>query len=225
MADEFYPKIPAPFWRHIEGPNKNKFNYAAWISSEVAMLADLNWRWTEKVDGTNIRVIWDGYKVTFGGRTDGAQISAKLVTRLREMFGEELLEQVFKATPATLFGEGYGAGIQSGGKYDGDQRFILFDVKIDKWWLKPENVKEIADALGIERVPYVMLGSITEAIRTISRGAYSKWAGGQKFHCEGYVGSIDNGLLTRAGERIQVKVKTKDFLGVDIDKELADAYR
>ena len=30
------------------------------------------WRWTEKVDGTNIRVIWQGGKLSFGGKTDNA---------------------------------------------------------------------------------------------------------------------------------------------------------
>ena len=30
------------------------------------------WHWTEKIDGTNIRVIWQDGKLTFGGKTDNA---------------------------------------------------------------------------------------------------------------------------------------------------------
>lgn len=34
------------------------------------------WVWTEKIDGTNIRCMWHFGKVTFGGKTDNAQIHA-----------------------------------------------------------------------------------------------------------------------------------------------------
>jgi len=34
------------------------------------------WQFTEKIDGTNIRIIWNDGKLTFGGRSDNAQIPA-----------------------------------------------------------------------------------------------------------------------------------------------------
>lgn len=214
-----YPKIPGPFNRHIDGPNRNKLDFFNWTSPELEMLSGLTWNWTEKVDGTNVRIIWDGYKVTFGGRSDNAAIPATLVTVLRELFPEEIMEQVFGKNPVTLFGEGYGAGIQSGGKYRKDAGFVLFDVLVDQWWLKRDSLKDIATKLGIDLVPYVLRGSVLDAIRPVSQGMYSKWAGGTSFHAEGLVGTIDLGLLTRGGERIQVKIKHKDFHGVDIDRE------
>ena len=49
---------------------------------EFEYLADNEWVWTEKVDGTNIRVMWDGWKkLSFGGRTDNAQIPTPLVNK------------------------------------------------------------------------------------------------------------------------------------------------
>ncbi len=53
---------------------------------EFAYLANNTWLFTEKVDGTNIRAMFDGERISFGGKTDAAQIPAKLVERLRERF-------------------------------------------------------------------------------------------------------------------------------------------
>ena len=57
------------------------------------------WFFTEKVDGTNIRVPWDGHCVSFAGRTDKAQIPAMLNEYLAATFHtnevEELFEQSF----------------------------------------------------------------------------------------------------------------------------------
>jgi len=38
-----------------------------------------SWHWTEKVDGTNIRCIWKDKQLTFGGKSDNAQIHADLI--------------------------------------------------------------------------------------------------------------------------------------------------
>ena len=88
----------------------------------VAYLKDNEWTFTEKIDGTNIRVVWDGHRVAFYGRTDKATIPARLLARLEGLFGGEANEQVFERhfgeKNITLYGEGYGAGIQkSGGDY------------------------------------------------------------------------------------------------------------
>lgn len=37
-------------------------------------LKDITWEGTEKVDGTNGRVYWDGHSIAIGGRTDSAQL-------------------------------------------------------------------------------------------------------------------------------------------------------
>jgi len=60
-------------------------------------LAGNEWIFTEKVNGTNIRVMFDGCQITFGGKSDDAQIPSFLVTRLQEMFVPkmELFKQKF----------------------------------------------------------------------------------------------------------------------------------
>ena len=137
-----------------------------YATPEFEALADLDWIWTEKVDGTNIRVMWDGERVTFGGKTGKAQIYAKLVVRLQELFDHEAFAANFNGGPVTLYGEGYGAGIQKGGgnyKSDG-VGFVLFDVLVGDIWLECHNVHDVAHKLVIPFVPIVGKGPLREAV-------------------------------------------------------------
>ena len=126
-----YTKIETIFERDMEGTKKlieGKFR-----NETVEFLKDNQWICTEKIDGTNIGIVWDGHKVSYQGRTERAQIPAHLMNKLIEMFGgetnEELFEQKFGETQVILFGEGYGAKIQKGGgNYRSDVSFILFDA-------------------------------------------------------------------------------------------------
>lgn len=207
-----YPKIYGPYNRHTEGPLRNKLIEGSWSRPEIGYLADFPWHFTEKVDGTNIRVHWDGHKVEFGGRTDRAQIPAKLYNTLTDLFPEELFEQEFGSTVVTFYGEGYGAGIQKGGgNYASAPTFVLFDVRIDNWWLLRKDIEEIADKLDIGVVPIVLTGTLPEAIDAVRAGIRSAWG---DFTAEGLVGVTTAGLLDRAGSRVMVKVKTVDFPAV-----------
>jgi len=214
-----YVKIPGPFKRMTTGPNKNKVIAWQWSSPELEFLAEVDWTFTEKIDGTNIRVIWDGHKPEFRGRTDRAQLPPKLLTSLQEMFPEELLEQTFGVNSAILYGEGYGAGIQKGGgNYRSDNSFILFDVYIGGWWLLRDSVEEIAKSLGIDAVPPVYKGTLVDAIKFMAASEmYSLTANMPGIEAEGMVGTPAVPLFSRKGERIIVKLKGRDLLGLDLD--------
>lgn len=203
-----YPKIYSPFQRHHEGPLRNKLDLHAWLRPEFELLKGMPWEWTEKVNGTNVRVIWDGHKVRFGGRTDDAQMPIKLLDALRELFAEELLENQFGSNPATLYGEGFGPGIQSGGNYRQDVGFVLFDVMVGSWWLLRDNIVDVASKLGIDVVPLVIIGNIPAAIKMVTSGLTSSWG---NFPAEGLVGKPPLGLMGRDGDRLMLKIKTKDF--------------
>ena len=127
----------------------------------VELLKDCEWEFTEKIDGTNVRVVWDGHKVSFYGRTDRAELPKRLVEALEVAFGGEVNEQIFEEhfgeTEVILYGEGYGAKIQKGGgDYRSDNAFILFDVQIGDLFLTRDNVVEIARYFGVDVVPVVM---------------------------------------------------------------------
>lgn len=115
-----YTKIETPFERDMDG--SKKLIEGKYRNEAVYYLKDSQWICTEKIDGTNIGVLWDGHRVSYQGRTERAQIPAHLTNKLIELFGgdvnEELFEQKFGDMPAILFGEGYGVKIQNGATID-----------------------------------------------------------------------------------------------------------
>jgi ATP-dependent RNA circularization protein (DNA/RNA ligase family) len=170
-----------------------------------------SWHWTEKIDGTNIRIIWKDGKMSFGGKTDNAQIHADLVKYLYETFNPARLTETFGDTPdgAVLYGEGYGAGIQKGGElYSPTKKFILFDVRVGTWWLSQENVNDVAEKLGIDVVPDFGDMTLEEATEMVRKGFPSRIGAGQ---AEGLVGRPLEALFDKKGSRLIVKLKTKDF--------------
>ena len=72
-----YHKIETLFERDMEG-NKRLIE-GKFRNPLVEYLKDNRWQFTEKIDGTNIRVHWDGHQVIFGGRTDAASLPSHLV--------------------------------------------------------------------------------------------------------------------------------------------------
>lgn len=194
--------------------NKGKIIEGCYSLPEIEYLKDNKWVFTEKVDGTNIRIQWErGTGRLFGGRTDNAQIPANLIARLEELFSLEKLDNAIKTEDAdflTLYGEGYGARIQKGGgNYNPDGvDFILFDVLVAGWWLKREDVAKAAESLGIKIVPIVGVGTLQTGIELVRNGLGSMWG---SFPAEGLVMKPEIELKTRAGKRIISKIKHKDF--------------
>ena len=180
----------------------------------IEFLKDNVWQFTEKVDGTNIRVYWDGHSVSFGGRTDNAQIPAHLINRLNELFGGEtnaqMFEQKFGETEVELFGEGYGAKIQSGGGYRNDVDFILFDVLISDNYQPRESVEDIAKYFGIDVVPIVLEGTLQDGVDYVLNNRTSIVAKNGAL-IEGLVGRTKVETQDRCGKRNIVKIKYRDF--------------
>lgn len=179
-----------------------------WATPEFEYLHGLDWLWTEKVDGTNIRVIWDGEKVVFGGKTDAAQLYAPLVERLQSLFYAGALARIFDQ-PACLYGEGFGPRIQKGGSHYGESvDFALFDVLVNGNWLERVNVQDIANKLQCQIAPLVGRGSLDEAIAVARSGMTSLWG---NFQSEGLVCRPAVEMRDRRGNRIITKIKTADF--------------
>ncbi len=196
-----------------------------WTHPIFEYLADKLWSWTEKIDGTNIRIRIDPsegdvhpltvHGVRFDGRTDSAAIPAELVNWLCGMFlHPKMLHDMSKAFPsgAILYGEGYGAGTaKGGGNYASYQSFILFDVKIGEWWLERKNVDNVAENLGLKSVP--VLGELTlhQAVAKVAAGFNSTFGA---FAAEGLVGEPLVPMFDRAGERVIAKIKTRDWMNL-----------
>ena len=205
-----YVKIPNIFKRETFG--KNKLIEGEYSSRELSYLKDAMWEFEEKIDGTNIRICWDGYRVSFMGRTDKAQIPGHLLAKLDELFGgeskEELFEQTFGKKEVILFGEGYGEKIQKGGGLYGKVNFRLFDVYVDGFWLISEAVDGIAKTFGIETAPFMLHGTLEDGVEYIKDHPKSKLRDAEM---EGIVGRPLVQMFSRTGERIMVKIKCRDF--------------
>ena len=206
-----YHKIQTVFLRDPETKYKTLLD-GVFALPEFEYLAHNEWVFTEKVDGTNIRVMFDGRQIVFGGKTDNAQIPAFLVARLQDVFLPQG-EQFAKMFPdgACLYGEGYGAKIQKGGgNYRQDQDFVLFDVKIGEWWLQRPSVEEVANDLGLDIVPIIGTGTLYDMVAMARAGFPSLWG---NFTAEGIVARPSVELRSRSGHRIITKIKHRDFGG------------
>ena len=202
-----YPKINTIFKRDMT--KGGALIEGDWSVPEFEYLAENVWEYTEKVDGTNIRVMFNDGNISFGGKTDAAQIPAQLLARLNELFLPPILGKIFGDGSVTLYGEGYGTKIQNGGKYRPDQDFVLFDVLVNDWWLRRDDVENVAQLLGIDCVPWIGEGSLYYAVDKVKNGIRSAWG---DFDAEGIVMRPKVELKTRSGSRIIAKIKGRDFI-------------
>lgn len=208
-----YPKIQSIFKRD---ENTHQFIEGKYSLPEFEYLKDLDWEWTEKIDGMNIRVIWDlpETPLIFKGRTDKTQVPKHLLSKLEILFPwafpEEHFPEFYLGKPMCLYGEGFGHKIQSGEKYLGKEvDFMLFDVLIDNIWLQRKDVEDIAKKLGIKVVPCIGKGNLKMAIDCIKARSFKSSFG--DFLVEGFVLKPLIPLLRRNGERVITKIKHVDY--------------
>lgn len=194
---------------------------------EFWYLRNNQWEFTEKIDGTNIRIkLYPDDSINIAGRTDNAQFPAHLYARLQEIFiNDEMKKKILDTFPylhekeveimkngVCLYGEGYGNKIQKGSKYLGDDcGFILFDIRVANTWLKRQDVYEISRKLGIRHVPILGHGTLKDACAMIRNGVKSTFG---DFLAEGLVLRPSVSLRTRNGNRVITKIKHRDIESV-----------
>lgn len=205
-----YHKIETIFERDEK---TKKLIFGKYHNPTVEFLKNLIWDGSEKIDGTNIRVQWDGHQVNYGGRTDESEIPEHLLQKLKGYFdgvaNEEIFEQRFGEKEVIIFGEGYGEKIQTNGYID-DVDFIVFDVMINGNYQPRSTVEEIAAVFGCEVAPILISGTLDELVNFVlnnTKSSVSKVGG----IIEGIVAKPHIELQDRTGHRIAVKIKRTDF--------------
>lgn len=223
-----YPKIQTLWKRESEKPCNMRVGDFSTPEFEALYSTDC-WLLTEKVDGTNIRVTYNPEgtlahrppfqsepRVRVQGKTDRAQTP----DFLREAIDELLPLEKFADFDCqlTLYGEGYGPKIQKGGgRYRTDASFVLFDVMIGDYWLRWDDVVDVANKLGVDTVPVVARHrSLLHMEDLVSEGIRSDW---DDFEAEGLVARTEPELRDRRGRRILTKLKTEDYRKLDERKE------
>lgn len=211
-----YHKIQSIFLRDPETKHKN-FLMWQYTLPEFELLQNCEWTATEKIDGTNIRVFYDGETdtITFGGRTENAQIPAFLFKRLQELFpNTDKFKEVFEGKNVCFYGEGYGNRIQKIGKHYISEGvdFILFDITVNDVWLDKSSVDDLAYNFGLKSVPIIFdFITLPEAVEFVSLGKMKSAVSESEMIAEGLILTPRVQLLTKTGKRIITKIKVKDF--------------
>ena len=226
-----YPKIDT-LWKRDEKTHK----IIPGELSKPEFAVPKTWVLSEKVDGTNVRAIYDCvrhvdeddnfvHRVQFRGKTDDAMLHPILLEKLNVLFSAEKMRAVFPdVEEVILFGEGYGTKV-NGIKYGVDADFILFDVavknideersfKVPYWWLTRANVKDVAQKLGVQVVPELAVLPLAAAIEKVKMGESSVVASPDvigELKMEGVVARTEPMLLCRDGSPLMWKLKLRDF--------------
>ena len=183
------------------------------------------WRVSEKLDGTNIRVYLTAEGETkIRGRSDNADIKGDLIDwiqkrmsieKMKEVLWRPNKEGVIEPVEVVMYGEGLGAGIQSGGHYLKEKEFVLFDVLVGgKWWLDYDVVMKIAGSFGIKHAPDLGIMTLEEIVEKVKSGmpsVFAKENTGIDIESEGIVARPVETLYDKRMNRVIIKIKSVDF--------------
>ena len=221
-----YHKINALYnrWRKdldpIETLPLNKkygdFKDGEFAQSEFEYLFNNQWIWSEKLDGTNIR-IYANWSEQYGihtfevkGKDENSSTPKDLLEWIKNWIYEnsQIVSDLFAAEDIVLYGEGVGTKIQKVGHNFGSQHFKLFDVYINGFWLQKDDVLDIANKLSLD-TPITWIGTIQDAIDKVKTLPVSSFG---NFTIEGYVGQPIVRLNDAKQKRIVTKIKVCDFV-------------
>ena len=216
-----YEKTYNLYKRHNRRPLIGKYDLTRLYCDAYGMVHGSAWKYTEKIDGTNIRiVITEGGNVDVFGRRNTSTPPGDLVDTCQEMAAnrlDKLLPLAQNKGVATLYGEGYGPGLQKGGHYRKDKGFILFDIRLsdhasnDGHYMVPHSVENFAGYAGLTMVPSLTFPDLYHAVAATKDGFPS--ALGEGAPAEGLIAHAA-GLFHHydgAVRRVKFKLKTKDF--------------
>lgn len=210
VKERIYPKIDSLY---LFDNTIKKYLPDVYANKSVELLKDYQWYFTEKVDGTNLRLIWDGYNLTYGGRTLNANLSNKkriayVESNLVNKDIETILEQLFKEKEVVIYGELFGGDIGVA-NYSSEYQFRVFDILVDGYWLEYGNIVDVANNLSFNVVPIVLKGTIDDGVNFVKNTDKSELSETGIF--EGIVGKPYGDFFDRRGNRVIVKIKKEHF--------------
>ena len=116
--------------------------------------------------------------------------------------------------PVYIYGEFFGKKIQAGGNYDKDKnRFSIFDICQQGWWVPIDMLNEYASKLGLDVAPYIGQMTIEEAEKMVMKGFKTTVpnVSNPDYLAEGIVARPVIPIKDPRGKRIIVKIKTCDY--------------
>lgn len=192
------------------------------------------WHVTEKIDGTNMRILYDPETHTFDvrGRSDRAKVPGDLEDNIRRLLYDTAWKAAFQDFCAprgdrldwgtvTIFGEGYGPGIQRGHGYAPQKSFRMFDVMYH-WpdgrdsWCSMETVEMLAAMLRIPTAPLIGRAMTTLEILDYVLNERNSFVAAEDNNnpthpSEGVIARTNPYVYTERGSRVMFKLKGADL--------------
>ena len=132
-------------------------------------------------------------------------------------------------SPVYIYGEFYGGKIQAGGNYDKNNRFSIFDICVQGWYVPIDMLNDYAEKLGLDVAPYLGQMTIEEAEKMVMKGfkTHVPNAANPDYLEEGIVARPVVPIKDPRGKRIIVKIKTCDYreLQAAINQVGEDEYK
>jgi len=211
-----YTKFSSPFVKDGKFINTEEL---------VQKLPDGDWIITEKIDGTNIRIIFTkpdeegNRKCHIGSRKlilNNADKSSKQYMDCLTEVNLHKLQEYFKDVNSTviIYGEGYGAGVQKGGIYSSVKNFRVFDIRIGLAYQDFSHVQKVCVDNQLNLVPIVnTVNSVNykDCVVALLNNKNTLIKEGSGGASEGLVYKFEPVLLNKYGERLIFKIKFKDF--------------
>lgn len=238
-----YPKTENLYTRN---PDTHKLNMGDFRVPEYAQIG--KWLVTEKIDGTNIRLELENGVASVRGRTNAATLpknfipealeNGKLSTPLEGILDVLIPDREDDLWDVTVYGEGYGAGIQSGVKYSATKQLRIFDVVTyrvaERWVANPEDersyqvlgrgapfwrpwsdVEKVADRLGLKTAPVISrnatLRDVESFVISEQLSGVAHQETGEILIAEGVIARTDPYLFTWDRHRVMFKLKAHDI--------------
>lgn len=200
--------------RLLVNPKENPVQKKIYREPELEYLAKNLWAYKRKLNGENMRVLWDGEQAIWNGKTNDFKTDAETINYMNSIFQEEIFEEKFgREKRVLLFGERMAPNSQGNELGLKKMEFVLFDVRIGDTWLAPENIRAIAkyfdirtcyDFMSLEDRKKNHIDTLENLIDKVSNGKLKDW--------EGIVVSPATGLCNRKGERLICKIKNHEYL-------------
>jgi hypothetical protein len=215
-----YPSIETVFRRDPE-TKRLDFNQIRIPEAELVN----EWRLTEKVDGTNIRLIFTEDGLDVRGRTNAAKFKPSHLEYLNGLVDVEDAKDLLRHPTrpdwnVTIYGELYGPGIQKGGDYRPDVGFRAFDIMYGgSIWGSPHDLAYVAYSLGIRLVPEIPGGvSLLRLPKTkqemdalVGCSQVAAIEHDNVIRPEGFVARPPLPLLNARGDRVMFKLTYRDL--------------
>ncbi len=235
-----------PEYHKIQGiykrDGKGNFIIGNYSLDVFRYLEHMPWHWTEKIDGTNIRIGIDPKveaqkvsstentdtfefvpvgtpEIRIGGHHDNSQLPTLLIDSINSVLDLDRIQSTFQC-PVVLYGEGYGGSIQKGHSHYGYPEapgFILYDV----WVEEPHNILR-GYWLSFDKVQGIAESLNIRSVPELQPYTLVQAVNEARYHpplskvgvnlAEGLVGIPAVPLFDRQGHRIITKIKYRDFL-------------